>query len=111
MGVSQFLDDSAGDNVKSSVFFDMIMREITTKGDGRKQRIQATRWRKAWNNLIERHVVTKIDQPIMSRIITGGVSASRVNGLGSNYQCVTKGGGWIQHIAIWGKGMHHNPCP
>lgn len=97
MGVSQFLDDSAGDNVKSSVFFDIVMQEITTKGDGRKQRIQATRRRKAWNNLIERHVVTKIDRPTMSRRVIGGVSASRVNGLGSNYQCVTKGDGRIQH--------------
>jgi len=92
MGVSQFLDDSAGDNVKSSVFFDMVMREITTKGNGRKQTVQATRRRKAWNNLIERHVVTKIDRPTMSRRVIGGVSASQVNGLGSNYQCVTNEG-------------------
>ena len=65
--------------MKSSVFFDMVMREITTKGDGRKQRIQATRRRKAWNNLIERHVVPKIDRPTMSRRVIGG--GYRLHGL------------------------------
>ena len=59
----------------SWVFFDMVTGEITTKGDGRKQRIQATRRRrKAFNNSIEMHVVPKIGHPTMSRrVIVGGI--------------------------------------